>query len=340
MSDSGIGIDPDKIEHIFDRFYRIENEITGAVAGAGIGLHLCRTLVTLHHGTISARNHVGATGCEFIIRLPAGADHLTAEELQAATARMAPGYEVPVTPLSDKNGSKTRSDITVAIVEDDVDVREYLRHELSEKYNVVTFSNGNEALENIIADAPDIVISDVMMPGLDGLSLCRKMKQNPNINHIPVILLSASMEVLMSTISGMIANRKLLRAKFSGAQDQEDSVRKITMKSQDEVLLNRIMAVINDNLSSPDLSVERLAEEVGLSRVHLHRKLKELTNMPARDFIKNLRLKQAARLLREQKLSVAEVAYATGFSNPSHFTVAFKEMFGMPPTRYAGLRKS
>lgn len=112
------------------------------------------------------------------------------------------------------------------------------------------------------------------------------------------------------------------------------------MKSQDEVLLNRIMAVINDNLSSPDLSVERLAEEVGLSRVHLHRKLKELTNMPARDFIKNLRLKQAARLLREQKLSVAEVAYATGFSNPSHFTVAFKEMFGMPPTRYAGLRKS
>lgn len=276
---------------------------------------------------------------------------------------MAPGYEVPVTPLSDKNGSKTRSDITVAIVEDDVDVREYLRHELSEKYNVVTFSNGNEALENIIADAPDIVISDVMMPGLDGLSLCRKMKQNPNINHIPVILLSAkvenedrmtglqagadsymskpvSMEVLMSTISGMIANRKLLRAKFSGAQDQEDSVRKITMKSQDEVLLNRIMAVINDNLSSPDLSVERLAEEVGLSRVHLHRKLKELTNMPARDFIKNLRLKQAARLLREQKLSVAEVAYATGFSNPSHFTVAFKEMFGMPPTRYAGLRKS
>ncbi len=363
VSDSGIGIDPDKIEHIFDRFYRIENEITGAVAGAGIGLHLCRTLVTLHHGTISARNHVGATGCEFIIRLPAGADHLTAEELQAATARMAPGYEVPVTPLSDKNGSKTRSDITVAIVEDDVDVREYLRHELSEKYNVVTFSNGNEALENIIADAPDIVISDVMMPGLDGLSLCRKMKQNPNINHIPVILLSAkvenedrmtglqagadsymskpvSMEVLMSTISGMIANRKLLRAKFSGAQDQEDSVRKITMKSQDEVLLNRIMAVINDNLSSPDLSVERLAEEVGLSRVHLHRKLKELTNMPARDFIKNLRLKQAARLLREQKLSVAEVAYATGFSNPSHFTVAFKEMFGMPPTRYAGLRKS
>lgn len=362
VSDSGIGIDPDKIEKIFDRFYRIENEITGAVAGAGIGLHLCRTLVTLHHGTISARNHVGATGCEFIIRLPAGADHLTAEELQAVTARMAPGYEVPVTPLSDKNVSKNRSDITVAVVEDDVDVREYLRHELSEKYNVITFANGNEALENIIADAPEIVISDVMMPGLDGLSLCRKIKQNPNINHIPVILLSAkvenedrmtglqagadsymskpvSMEVLMSTIAGMIANRKLLRAKFSGIQDQEDSVRKITMKSQDEVLLNRIMAVINDNLSSPDLSVERLAEEVGLSRVHLHRKLKELTNMSARDFIKNLRLKQAARLLREQKLSVAEVAYATGFSNPSHFTVAFKEMFGMPPTRYAGANK-
>lgn len=196
------------------------------------------------------------------------------------------------------------------------------------------------------------------MPGINGYTLCRKVKQNVNINHTPVILLSAkaenedrmegleagadayltkpfSTEVLRSTITSLLANRHLLRAKFSGIQEQEDSVKKIVMKSQDEVLLNRIMDVINANISSPDFSVEKLASEVGLSRVHLHRKLKELTDLSARDFIKSLRMKQAARLLREKKLSVAEVAYATGFANPSHFSSAFKEIYGMTPSRYS-----
>ena len=197
-----------------------------------------------------------------------------------------------------------------------------------------------------------------MMPGINGYALCRKVKQNVNTNHTPVILLSAkadnedrmegleagadayltkpfSTEVLRSTITSLLANRQLLRAKFSGVQSQEESVKQIVMKSQDEILINRIMDVINANISSPDFSVEKLAAEVGLSRVHLHRKLKELTDLSARDFIKSLRMKQAARLLREKKLSVAEVAYATGFSNPSHFSSAFKEIYGMTPSHYS-----
>lgn len=365
ISDTGIGIDADKLELIFDRFYRIENEMTSASLGTGIGLHLCRSLVLLHHGTIHARNHVGESGCEFIIRLPLGSAHLSMEEIADSdptpSQRQLPYYlddfNDPGTD-GDSTVVKARSNRTVAVVEDDPDIRNYLVRELSGDYKVSAYDNGDEALSAILTDTPDLIVSDVMMPGINGYTLCRKVKQNVNINHTPVILLSAkadnedrmeglaagadayltkpfSTEVLRSTITSLLANRQLLRAKFSGVQEQEESVKQIMMKSQDEILLTRIMDVINANISSPDFSVEKLAAEVGLSRVHLHRKLKELTDLSARDFIKSLRMKQAARLLREKKLSVAEVAYATGFANPSHFSSAFKEIYGMTPSQYS-----
>ena len=363
ISDNGTGIDADKLEQIFDRFYRIENEMTSSSPGTGIGLHLCRSLVRLHHGTIHARNHVGESGCEFIIRIPLGSAHLSMDEIATADSRLSPTALIP--DICDISGTslpddpvKSRGNRTVVVVEDDPDIRNYLLRELSADYKVKAFVNGEDALSAIITESPDIIVSDVMMPGIDGLALCRKVKQNVNINHIPVILLSAKADIedkmegmkagadayltkpfstrmLRSTITSLLANRHLLRAKFSGVQEQEDSVKKIMMKSQDELLLTRIMDVINANISSPDFSVEKLAAEVGLSRVHLHRKLKELTDLSARDFIKSLRMKQAARLLREKKLSVAEVAYATGFANPSHFSSAFKEIYGMTPSRYS-----
>lgn len=363
ISDNGTGIDADKLEQIFDRFYRIENEMTSSSPGTGIGLHLCRSLVRLHHGTIHARNHVGESGCEFIIRIPLGSAHLSMDEIATADNRLSPTALIP--DICDISGTslpddpvKPRGNRTVVVVEDDPDIRNYLLRELSADYKVKAFVNGEDALSAIITESPDIIVSDVMMPGIDGLALCRKVKQNVNINHIPVILLSAKADIedkmegmkagadayltkpfstrmLRSTITSLLANRHLLRAKFSGVQEQEDSVKKIMMKSQDELLLTRIMDVINANISSPDFSVEKLAAEVGLSRVHLHRKLKELTDLSARDFIKSLRMKQAARLLREKKLSVAEVAYATGFANPSHFSSAFKEIYGMTPSRYS-----
>jgi AraC-like DNA-binding protein len=141
-------------------------------------------------------------------------------------------------------------------------------------------------------------------------------------------------ELLRSTIANLLDNRRLLKSKFSGAQQQEDKRERIVMKSADEQLMNRIMKVINENLSNPDLNVEMLAVGVGLSRVHVHRKLKELTNLSARDFIRNIRLGQAATLLCEKKLTISEVAYATGFTNLSHFSASFREMHGMTPKEY------
>lgn len=143
-----------------------------------------------------------------------------------------------------------------------------------------------------------------------------------------------NIEVLKSTIGNLLSNRRLLKNKFSGAQEQSDKVQNIQLKSADEVLMNKIMKVINENLSEPTLNVEMLANSVGLSRVHLHRKLKELTNLSSRDFIRNIRMQQAAKLLKEKKLTISEVAYAVGYNNLSHFSNTFKEYFGLSPKEY------
>ncbi len=365
VSDTGTGIDPDKLEQIFERFYSAERDLAGAASGTGVGLHLSRSLVDLHHGTIKAQNRPDGGGSVFVIRIPAGSAHLSAEELAPATETRAvmPQHDrlpelPPITalPVAD---AKPRTRQTVVIVEDDTEIRNYIASELASDYRTAAFNNADDALTYILSQQPcDLVISDVMMNGTDGISLCRRVKQNVNTNHIPVVLISAlasdqdrvdalsagadsyitkpfSTRVLRTTMSSLLANRSLLRAKFSGAQEQSGAVESISMKSQDEVLLARVMAVINANISSPTLSVEFLATEVGISRVHLHRKLKELTDLSGRDFIRSIRMKQAARLLRENKYTVAEVAYATGFSTPSHFSSAFKDMYGVTPTAYA-----
>jgi YesN/AraC family two-component response regulator len=248
------------------------------------------------------------------------------------------------------------------VVEDEPEVRDYICEELKRDYFVATADNGKEAYDKILKKAPDLIISDVMMPVMDGLQLCLKIKRNSHVNHIPIILLTAksrpedtlegmaigadayiskpfNTEILKSTIANLLTNRSLLKSTFSGAQQQEDKVQKMDIVSSDEVLMEKIMKVVNDNLNSPNLGVALLATEVGLSRVHVHRKLKEFTNLSPRNFIRNIRLHQAAKLLEENDLTVSEAAYATGFTNLSHFTACFKELFGVSPKEYkAGKR--
>lgn len=371
VTDSGIGLDREKIERIFERFYQIDNDVTKSNFGTGIGLHLSRSLVQLHHGLILAENRDDAPGSRFIIRIPLGSAHLRADELENVEVvanvpqptllkpekpEFEAAYEEEEEEESKRSG-KSKNRLRILIAEDEEEILSYLKEELQADYRIVTSKNGKEAYDAVLADAPDLVISDIMMPEMDGLTLCRKIKQNTNVNHVPVILLTAkskpedtmegmatgadaymvkpfNTELLKSTIANLIANRKLLKSKFSGAQQQEDKVQKLTMKSADEILMGKIMKVINENLSNPELNVEMLAANVGLSRVHVHRKLKELTNLSARDFIKNIRLQQAAALLGEKKLTVSEVAYATGYTNLSHFSSSFKEVHGVSPKEY------
>ena len=239
-------------------------------------------------------------------------------------------------------------------------------HVLQSHYrNVAAFSNADQAYGEILImnPLPDAIVSAVIMEGTDGVDFTRKLKRNAQLNHIPVILLSAksearnvkeaiesgadnclvkpvSSEVLLSTIQTVLGNRHLLKVKFSGNQEQEDKIQKIVLKSADEVLMKRIMETINKNLGNSEFSVEMLAETVGMSRAHLHRKLKELTNLSARDFIRSIRMRQAASLLTENNLTVAEVAYAVGFANASHFSTVFKDFYGKTPTQYMEIQSN
>lgn len=260
-------------------------------------------------------------------------------------------------PEADEVKIKSKSKCRLLVVDDDAEIRKYVSQELASEYHIYECANGKEALTLILQKAPDLVISDVMMPEMDGITLCRKIKQNVNINHVPVILLTArteekynleglefgadayiakpfNIEILQKTVKNIIKNREILRNSFSGNQLQKDKIQKINLKSADDKLMKKVMEIINKNLDNPELNVEMLATEIGISRVHLHRKLKELTNQSTRDLIRNVRLQQAANLLSSKNLNISEVAYAVGFTNVGHFSTAFKDLFGIPPTTY------
>ncbi len=369
ISDTGIGLDKNKIDRIFERFYQINNDVTQSNFGTGIGLHLCRSLVELHQGEIIAENRKDKQGSCFIIRIPLGCSHIDHSEIehinQSSIITIPNSQEqslkkalevIDETTINNKK-AKTKTNLRLLIVEDEDDIRDYLQLQLGEEYRINTCRNGKEAYDSILSKPPHIIISDVMMPEMDGLTLCRKIKQNININHIPVILLTAksrledkvegmeigadaycvkpfNIEILKSTITNLIQNRHLLQTKFSGVQEQNDKIQKIEIKTADEILMEKIMKTINDNISNPNLNVETLAQQVGISRVHIYRKLKELTNLSARDFIKNIRLKQSATLLMQKNLTISDIAYATGFTTLSHFSSSFKEMYGVSPTEY------
>lgn len=372
VKDTGIGLDEKQKEHIFERFYQITNSTTHNLGGTGVGLHLTRSLVLLHHGNITADNNTDGRGCTFTIQIPSGCDHLTTEEMNQPEPNsiIIPAIE-PIDPMGtscieaeilqemkkEAGKKRVKTNLNILIVDDEKEIQQLLQEELSNEYRIATCNNGKEAYEYILSHNVDLIISDVMMDEMDGFTLCKKVKQNTNVNHIPIILVTAKegienqvegldlgadayltkpfhIEVLKSNINNLLKNRRLLKNKFSGSQEQTDKIQQISIKSADEALMNKIMEIINKNLSEPNLSVEMLAQEVGLSRVHLHRKLKELTSLSTRDFIRNIRMQQAAQLLKEKKLSISEVAYAVGYNNLSHFSSSFKEMYGISPKDY------
>jgi signal transduction histidine kinase/ligand-binding sensor domain-containing protein/DNA-binding response OmpR family regulator len=366
--DSGIGLKEEDIERIFDRFYQVTTEEKMSNYGTGIGLHLTRSLVELHHGTIRAFGRTDHSGAIITVTIPLGNAHLTADEIEVN-----PSHTLPEKPLETStedridaveetehpNGApaKARTRYRILLAEDDKDINLYICNELKSQYRIHPTYDGKEALEYILREKPDLIITDWMMPGIDGINLSKKIKSNVHTEHIPILILTAktleedqiqgletgadvfitkpfNTEVLKTTIANVLANRERLRGKFQS--QSEGKIEKIQLQSANEQLMERIMKTINAHISNPDLTVEMLSKEVGMSRVHLHRKLKELTNQSSRDFIRNIRLSQAADLLKSKKLSVSDVAYAVGFSTLSHFSSSFKEFYGMSPKEYMG----
>ena len=359
VADTGIGIDDSQAEKIFNRFYQIESSQSAQYKGTGIGLHLSRSIVDMHGGTITARRRPQGQGSLFCISLPTRHPGATPAPAPApapeAHAEPLPVEQTPQAPA--QRQTRPRTNYQLLVVEDETEVNNYLVRELSAICRVSSCTNGRDAYNRLLRQPADIVVSDVMMPEMDGITLCHKIKTNHNISHIPVILLTAkvgeddkntgiatgadayiekpfSIDLLRTTITTILANRERLRYKLAGNQEREQQIKPITIKSADEQLMEKVMKYLNDNISDSSLSVESMAEGIGLSRVHLHRKLKALTGMSARDFIRTHRLEQAGRLLQSKKLNISDVAYTTGFSNLSHFSNTFKDFYGMTPSEY------
>ncbi len=365
ITDTGIGIDKQELNRIFERFYQINNSHNNSNVGTGIGLHLTKSLVELHHGIICVENNETGTGSRFIVRIPLGCKHLNTEELltekdvPAANSVENEKEFVPELPHEEEETRlKSKTKHRVVVVEDDEEIRKYIIRELSSDYHIIDFENGKEALAYILNNPPKLIISDIMMPVMDGTTLCRKVKQNVHINHIPILLLTAknreednmdaldigadgymtkpfNIDLLKKSAENLIKSRDVLRNCFTGNQEQEVKKPIFEMQSTDNKLMDRIMNVINRNLSNQELNVEMITKEVGISRVHLHRKLKELTNQSTRDLIKNVRLKHAAMLLSTTHYNVTEITDMTGFSSITLFSRSFKELYGMTPTEYA-----
>jgi DNA-binding response OmpR family regulator/two-component sensor histidine kinase len=349
--DNGVGLDSDSLKHIFDRFYQGTNSYRLHIDGTGIGLNLCKMIVDMHHGTIEARNRQGEKGSVFEVCLPLGKAHFTEEELvqdEVETQQQ----------VSANNQRPATNKHRVLVVDDDAEICRYISTELSRYYKFNTCPNGKEGLKELLTGEYDLVVSDVMMPEMDGFTMLRMIKTNVNISHIPVVMLTSKADVanrleglergadaflakpfdleeLHMVIENLIQSRQRLKGKYSGAQQQVDKLEQPEVKGNDELLMERIMKAVNKNLSNSDFNVDMLTQEVGISRAQLHRKMKDMTGISTSEFIRNIRLEQAARLLREQKINVTQVAYTVGFSNLAHFSTIFRKHFGVAPSEYA-----
>ena len=356
VTDTGIGLKEEKTERLFERFYQSKNARNVSTAGTGIGLNLCRALVNLHGGTISAANRTdGRHGAVFTVSLPLGNAHLKPEEIE--TAEDAADLKTP-------QHRQPSHNIRVMVVDDDEEIAHYIKNELSAIYRFSLFRNGKEALKALLSNPShyDIIISDVMMPEMDGISMLRAIKTNPNISDTPVILLTSkaevadrleglkrgadaflakpfSLEELQIVIDNLVNRYRRIKGKYTNVQEQADNVTTPKVEGNDEMLMKRIMKSMNEHISDPDYNVEKMSEDVGVSRAQLHRKMKEMTGISTSEFIRNIRLEQAAKLIKEGKINITQIAYSVGFNNQTHFSTVFKKHYGMTPSEYAGSEK-
>ena len=354
VADNGCGISSDELPYIFDRFYQAKN----AGRGTGIGLAIVKAFTELHHGEVSATSIEGK-GSTFTIHIPV---RQKGEVTNQPTEKIEPLVE-PSSAEEVPNQARHIDELIqpyqtdkpeVLIIDDNIDIRTYLRSVLSEKYNVSEAADGKAGLELARKIVPDIVLSDIMMPVMDGLAFCQQLKTDKAISHIPVILLTArsldeqraegyehgadaylskpfSLRLLLSRIDNLIESRKKLNQTWSkGVED--DEIGNISNEI-DKSFLKQLRKIIQENLANSDLSVEQIGDEIGLSRVQLYRKVKALTGYSPVEIVRKARLTRARHLLQTTERTVSEVAYAVGFSTPSYFSKCYKDEFGENPKK-------
>lgn len=369
VKDTGIGIAKDHLPHIFDRFYRASEALTGEQGGTGIGLALAKEFVELHHGKIRVESEPGK-GSTFTVLLPLGRDHLSDDEIvdsvssdqypvisdqDSVSSNEQPATSIQQHASSDKYPATSTERPLVLIVEDNDDMRRYLRNSLNPDFEIVEAENGEAGFQVACKKTPDLIVSDVMMPVMDGFALCEKLKTDQRTSHIPVILLTAragqedkleGLEIgaddyltkpfdareLQVRVKNLIAQRQRLRERFS--REITVQPKDITVTSIDEKFLQQALDTVEENISDSDFQIDQFCRAIGMSRSTLNRKLRALTGLSTNVFIRTLRLKRAAQLLEKKSATIVEIAYEVGFNNPSYFAECFREQFGKSPSEW------
>jgi len=370
ISDTGCGIPPEHIDHIFDRFYQVENKNSSYYEGTGIGLALTKELIELHHGKIKVDSELGK-GSTFTILLPLGNEHLGSEEivseksektkLPAITPVQSDDQdELASMPDSDQDNNDVQP--ILLIVEDNADMRSYIREYFEDEYKIIEAVDGRDGYEKATDTIPDFIISDVMMPEMDGTEFCKKVKADERTSHIPVVLLTARaskenrMEGLETGAEDFITKpfdgeelrlrvrnlinqqqriRKLLERKFQTSHgiinvDFEDSC----ITSMDAQFLQKVVEIVKQHHTDPEFNTKVFGQAIGLGRIQLNRKIKALTGETTVNFIRTFRLNRAAELIKKKSATVAEIAYDVGFSSPSYFSECFRLQFGKLPSEF------
>ena len=361
ISDNGIGIPKERINKIFDRFYQVDGSHTRENEGAGIGLALTKELVELHKGKIEVESQEGK-GTTFILTLPLGKMHLRPEEICKQTKEEKAIFltkEVILEPESKKDANEIETFIEtnkpyLLIVEDNSDVRKYVIDHLEEEYRILEAVDGEDGLNEALKHIPDLIISDIMMPKMDGFEMCKKIKEEERTSHIPLIMLTAKAtdkdkisgyktgaddyimkpfdaNVLQARIKNLIEIRRKLQDKFSA----DDFVIPNDLNPVDEQFMKKIIIIINEHISEEEFSIEELSKEVAMSNRHLQRKLTALTGRTPKLFVRLIKLRKAKKLIIENKGTISEIAYGLGFGSPAYFSKCFKEEFRYSPSELA-----
>ena len=358
VKDSGPGIPEDQLEKVFERYYQLENQMRGSYNwGTGIGLYFARTLAQMHHGYLKAGNRTTGPGAVFTLILPlSDASYSDAEICKVDTSEKTQYTlshvkynEVPVV-------AESADRRKVLIVDDDVDVINYVKELLSPRYDVLSRFDVDSAYILMKEEAPDVVISDVVMPGKTGYELCRQIKSNIQLSHIPVILLTAKAtveeqvegldagadayvtkpfepQVLLALIASQLKNREKVRVILSEVTDMEN-IEENTLSAQDNAFMTELYQLMENELSNSELDVARMTELLHISRTKFYYKVKGLTGENPSVFFKRYKLNRAAQLLKERNYNISEIADMTGFSTLSHFSTSFKKQFGVSPSEY------
>ena len=345
VEDDGIGIPAEEQTHIFERFHQASSHKGNT--GSGIGLNVAKEYVQMHHGKIVSSSP--GNGSRFTVRIPGGNIGHVPSPLRPAAPQQENPMDNPPLPVDYTVRSK------ILLVEDNNDFRHYLQEELRRHFVVFEASDGEEGEAVALQQKPDIIITDLMMPKMDGIELCKRIKHNIDVSHIPIILLTASAsveneergykegadaymtkpfkwEILTARIHNLLAQRRQQQNEFK--QNAEAEAKDVTISPADEDFLNKALRFVEKNMDNSEYSVDELSDDMAMSRATLFRKMRSVIGMSPTDFIRNTRLKRAAQLITEGRLSVTEIAYSVGYSSPGHFTISFKKEFGVLPTQY------